>query len=292
MSQSSFKAEIGKTEALRLQKLFEQAFEEEGLPISSFENLDRPENWEIAVYAPTEIADEVHDRIKAISRQESIEASFAREDLDDIDWVAQTLSELTPVTAGRFIVHGSHDRHVPRPHHYSVEVDAGLAFGTGHHGTTAGCLAMLSEVMKYRTFHNALDLGTGSGVLAIAIARSMQAHVLATDIDPTSTQTAKVNARKNGVQSQIECITASGFNHYRFREQAPFDLVIANILARPLQAMARDICLNTASGGTVILSGLLPHQRAPLIARFRLHGLHFDHSHIRDGWLVLVFSKP
>ena len=293
MSQTSFKAELAKDKALLLQRLYEDAFEEEGYPVSSFENLEEPENWEIAVYADTDVAHDVHTKMQQLAKDNGITVEFNREDLSpDIDWVAQTLRELVPVRAGRFIVHGSHDRHIPKSHEIAVEVDAGLAFGTGHHGTTAGCLEMLNEALKARKFYNVLDLGTGSGVLAIAAAKAMPAHILATDIDPVSTQTTIANAKKNGVQSRIECLTAAGFGHYRMAQQAPFDLIIANILARPLQAMAHDICHATASGGMVILSGLLPHQRAPLVASFRLQGLHLNYAHISDGWLVLVFDKP
>ncbi len=292
MSQTSFKAETGKEQALVLQKLLEQTFEEEGFPVSGFENMDKPDEWEVGIYVPTEQADEIHTKIKSAMKTARTEVKFVREDLPETDWVSMTLRELVPVRAGRFIVHGSHDRDAPRPHETAIEIDAGLAFGTGHHGTTAGCLDMLDRVLKRKSFFNALDLGTGSGVLAIAIAKATEAHVLASDIDPTSTITARENTRKNGTHAQIECITAAGFSHPRMGEQAPFDLVIANILARPLQAMALDISLHTAKGGTVILSGLLPHQRSPIIARFRSHGLHLQHSHVRDGWLVLVFEKP
>lgn len=292
MSQTSFKAEIGKDDALKLQALYENAFEDEGFPISSFENLDEPEFWEIAIYVDNSIADDIHTQLLALANSENIQVEFNREEISDTDWVAKTLRDLAPVRAGRFIVHGSHDRHEPKDHEFAIEVDAGLAFGTGHHGTTAGCLEMLDRVLKAKTFYNALDLGTGSGVLAIAIAKAIEAKVLATDIDPVSTITARDNVHKNGTQAKVKCLTSAGFSDYRTSQSAPFDLVIANILARPLQAMALDICLHTAQGGTVILSGLLPHQRAPLVARFRLHGLHLKYSHIRDGWLVLVFDKP
>ncbi len=292
MTQTCFRAEIEKSEALTLQKIFEDEFEEDGFPVSSFEDLDNPVNWEIAVYCDTDLAEETHTRMAKIAGIAEIKISFEREDLEDIDWVAETLRELTAVRAGRFIVHGSHESHIPRPHEIAVHVNAGLAFGTGHHGTTAGCLDMLSRIIKRKTFYNVLDLGTGSGVLAIAAAKAMPCFVMATDIDPVATETAKYNAKQNGVQAHIECLTSVGFTQARMHEQAPFDLVIANILAKPLQQMALDIVAHTASGGTVILSGLLPHQRTPIIASFRLQGLHLEHSHIRDGWLVLVFEKP
>ncbi len=291
MQQTCFRAEIEKSAALALQKIFEIEFEEDGFPVSSFEDLENPTNWEIAVYCDTTLADATHSRMMKLVDAENIKISFDREDLEDIDWVAETLRDLTAVRAGRFIVHGSHEMHVPRPHEIAIHVNAGLAFGTGHHGTTAGCLDMLDKVCKRQTFHNALDLGTGSGVLAIAAAKAMPCFVMATDIDPVATETAKFNCKQNGVQAHVECLTSVGFTQARMHEQAPFDLIIANILAKPLQQMAVDIVAHTMRGGTVILSGLLPHQRTPIIASFRLQGLHLEHSHIRDGWLVLVFER-
>lgn len=291
MQQTCFRTEIEKSLALKLQSIFQDEFEEDGFPVSSFEDLENPVNWEIAVYCFVELAQETLARMNKLTSEHNIEAIFKREDIPDIDWVAETLRDLTSVRAGRFIVHGSHEAHIPKPHEIPVLIDAGLAFGTGHHGTTAGCLDMLSKVCKRKTFHNVLDLGTGSGVLAIAAAKAMPCFVMATDIDPVATQTAKYNCKQNGVQAQVECLTSTGFTNARIHHQAPFDLVIANILAKPLQQMALDIVAHTARGGTVILSGLLPHQRTPIIARFRLQGLHLEYSHIRDGWLVVVFGK-
>ena len=292
MPQTCLRAELEKDQALKLQRVFEDAFEEDGFPVSSFEDLENPVNWEIAVYMETGLAEETNERMKALAKDVAIEVTFVREDIPDIDWVAETLRDLTAVRAGRFIVHGSHEADVPKPHEIPILINAGLAFGTGHHGTTAGCLDMLDRVCKRKQFHNVLDLGTGSGVLAIAAAKAMPCFVLATDIDPVATRTALYNAKQNGVQAQVECLTSIGFTQSRIHQQAPFDLVIANILARPLQSMALDIASHTARGGTVILSGLLPHQRAPIIASFRTQGLHLEHSHIRDGWLILVFKKP
>jgi len=292
MPQTCLKAEIRKSDALKLQSVFEQAFEEDGFPVSSFEDLENPANWEIAVYADTQLADATKKRMEDLAKQNSVLVSFDREELEDRDWVAETLRDLTAVRAGQFIVHGTHEADAPKSNEISIVINAGLAFGTGHHGTTAGCLDMLNRVCKRRTFHNVLDLGTGSGVLAIAAAKIMPCFVMATDIDPVATQTARYNTQQNGVHPHVECLTSVGFTRSRIHQQAPFDLVIANILAKPLQQMALDIVAHTACGGTVILSGLLPHQRAPIIASFRLQGLHLKYSHIRDGWLILVFEKP
>jgi len=280
----------GKT-ARALQQAYEFAFEEDGFAISAFENLEVKDEWEVSVYMNTELAGDVHMRMISLASDNDLKIKIEREDIEDTDWVAKTLRDLTCVHAGQFIVHGSHDADKPRPHEIAIQVDAGLAFGTGHHGTTAGCLDMLTRVLKRRRYENILDLGTGSGVLAIAAAKAMPCFVLATDIDPVSTKTAKDNAKINGVQSFMECITSVGFTNTRMHQQAPYDLVLANILAKPLQSMALDIAIHTARGGTIILSGLLPHQRAPLVATFRLHGIKLEHYHIRDGWLTLLLNK-
>jgi len=280
----------GKT-ARTLQKAFEFEFEEDGLAISGFENLNEKDAWEVSVYMDQSMREAVQSRMEKLISEHDFEISIDCEELEDTDWVAKTLRDLSCVYAGRFVVHGSHDADKPRPHEIPIQIDAGLAFGTGHHGTTAGCLEMLNRVMKRKTFYNVLDLGTGSGVLAIAAAKAMPCFVLATDIDPVSTHTARTNTKINGVGSYIECVTSVGFTNVRTHQQAPYDLVLANILAKPLQAMALDIAAHTSPGGTVILSGLLPHQRAPLVASFRLQGLRLEHYHIRDGWLTLLLQK-
>ena len=162
-------------------------------------------------------------------------------ELPETDWVAKSLAGLKPVRAGRFLVHGGHDRAAVKPNDISIEIEAGEAFGTGHHGTTAGCLAAIADLAKARPIRNALDVGTGSGVLAIAIARLTKARVLASDIDPVATRVAAANVRLNGVAARVRPITAQGLSGRLFRERAPYDLIVANILAGPLAALAPAI---------------------------------------------------
>ena len=160
-----------------------------------------------------------------------------------------------------------------RPNDIGIEIEAGQAFGTGHHGTTAGCLLAIEREAKARPIRNALDVGTGSGVLAIALARLAKARVLASDIDPVATRVAAENVRLNGVAGFVRCITAVGLAGRAFAGSAPYDLVVANILAGPLAALAPAIRRAVAPGGTVILSGLLPAQRARILATYRMSGL-------------------
>jgi ribosomal protein L11 methyltransferase len=278
-------------EAKAITRALEAEFDEDGVPVASFETDSATGSWDISVYCDAEQEAPFADRIRKALAGAVNPVEIGREPLGEVDWVATTLAGLKPVRSGRFIVHGTHDRHVPRPHEHAILIDAGQAFGTGHHGTTAGCLDMLGSVLKRRRFGNVLDLGTGSGVLAIAAARAIPVDVLASDIDPVSTTVARENARLNQVAGRVACITAKGFGHPAFKERAPFDLILANILARPLELLARDLSAHLSRPGTVILSGLLPHQKARIVSAYRAQGLRLSQVHLREGWLTLVMEK-
>jgi ribosomal protein L11 methyltransferase len=244
-----------------------------------------PGRWEVVVYF-----DEAPDKAEraALARF----GRFAIAELPETDWVAKSLEGLKPVSAGRFLVHGRHDRGQLKPNDLGLEIEAGQAFGTGHHGTTAGCLIAIEREAKTRPILNALDVGSGSGVLAIALAKRAKAHVLASDIDPVATKVADENVRLNGVAARVRCITAVGLIGRAFACRAPYDLIVANILAAPLAALAPAIRRAIAPGGTVILSGLLPAQRARIVAAYRGRGLVLVRSMIVDGWLTLVLRRP
>lgn len=270
--------------------LFER-FDEGEFPVSVFETSEDSGTWAVALYVQNEDAERIEKDVQEFLALSGHPHTFEREIIEETDWVTKTLQDLAPVRAGRFIVHGSHDNDIPKSHEHSVIIDAGQAFGTGHHGTTAGCLDMLGECLKRRNYKNALDIGTGSGVLAIALAKARPINILASDIDPIATKTARDNTVINGVANQINCITATGFNHRGFADAGPFDLVIANILARPLQGLAHPMSAYLAPRATIILSGLLPHQKSRICATYRLQGLRLEKAHIRDGWLTLVLTK-
>lgn len=211
--------------------------------------------------------------------------------LPDEDWVAKSLEGLKPVRAGRFMVHGSHDRSKVQPDDIAIEIEAGEAFGTGHHGTTAGCLAEIDRLCSARDFRSILDLGTGTGVLAIAVAKAFGKRVLATDIDPVATRVTQENAVLNGVGPLIEAETAEGFGNPVFGRHAPFDLIIANILAGPLIALAGDIVRHLAADGVVVLSGLLTAQGPAVIAAYEAERLRLVRSGETEGWLTLTLSR-
>jgi ribosomal protein L11 methyltransferase len=209
------------------------------------------------------------------------------------DWVAASLAGLKPVAAGRFVVHGAHDRAAVPAHRIGIEIEAALAFGTGHHGTTRGCLLALDAWLKRRR-HRAcrvLDIGTGTGVLAIAAAKALHARVLASDIDRRAVEVARANARQNAAGGLVEVVHAGGLAARTLRARAPFDLVLANILLPPLRRLAAPIARVLAPGGHVILSGLLATQAAAAIAAYRLQGLQLSASIPLDEWITLVLAR-
>ncbi|MEZ5876441.1 MAG: 50S ribosomal protein L11 methyltransferase [Tepidamorphaceae bacterium] len=217
--------------------------------------------------------------------------SVSIEQIADQDWVRSSLESLPPVTAGRFIVHGHHDRDRVRSNQIGIEIEAGLAFGTGHHGTTKGCLVAINDVLKRFKPHNALDIGTGTCVLAIALARATHIPVLATDIDKDAVEVSQENVRANAAQAEVRVVLADGVRTASVTDAGPYDLIVANILANPLVAMATGISRLAVPGATLILSGLLTWQGRQVIAAYRNRGFVLVRRHAIDGWLTLVMEK-
>lgn len=286
MTQTRLHFITGKIEADRIFAALETAFEDEGLPIAVLEVDEDADIHEVSLYADGDI-DAVQARVKDILDGLSLSKPIEREVLPDIDWVARSLEGLKPVRAGRFFVHGAHDRRKRHSGELAIEIEAGLAFGTGHHGTTSGCLEMLEKVVRREHPRNALDLGTGSAVLAIAVAKLAHIPVLATDIDPVAVRVAAANARLNHVKSLIETVTAPGFHHPIFARRAPFDLIVANILARPLMRLAPQMAAHIALGGSIVLSGILDRQRDAVVSAYV--GQNFRHVRTlhREGWVTI-----
>ena len=209
----------------------------------------------------------------------------------DRDWVRESLAGLAPVVAGRFYLHGSHDRALRRVGGASLEIDAGTAFGTGHHGTTSGCLLAFDAILKKRRPKRVLDLGTGTGVLALAAAFTLRANVIGTDIDPEAVRVAKLNAKLNHLGPWLGGLVATGLHHRIIAARAPYDLIFANILARPLAQLATGLSRLLAPGGAIILSGLTLDQERWIRAAYFGRGLSVQRS-IRSGnWVALVMIK-
>lgn len=281
---------LPKAEAQRAFAAFDRTLEDDGLPIAIREVEEDGPLSEVAVYAEEEV-DRIHAQLRAALEQERISASVERETLPDRDWVAHSLEGLKPVRARRFLVHGAHDRASRRANDLPIEIEASQAFGTGHHGTTAGCLEMIDRVARAERPRNALDLGTGSAVLAIAIAKLAHVPVLATDIDPLAVQVASGNVVLNGVRHFVTAREAVGFEANAVRFGAPFDLIVANILARPLMRLAPDFARHLAPGGSIILSGILSRQRRAVVAAFA--GQRFRHLRTleREGWVTIHLKR-
>ncbi len=208
------------------------------------------------------------------------------------DWVAETQRSLPPVKAGRFAVHGSHSRGSSISQ-WAIEIDAGRAFGTAHHATTQGCLSLIDRLALGARPRSVLDLGTGSGVLAIAAAKAFahRAATIAADIDPIAIEVARENCRKNGVSAAVRLFIGDGLKPLSAYAFAPFDLVIANILARPLLKLAPRLRLLTERGGVVILSGLLASQAREVLARYRATGFVLIDRRDLEGWATLALRR-
>lgn len=212
--------------------------------------------------------------------------------VEDRDWVAQVRRELSPVRAGRFVVHGSHDRAAVGPHQTGLMIEAAMAFGTGHHETTLGCLLALGSIANRRqAVRRVADIGCGTGVLAIAAAKTWRCRAVASDIDPVAVMTARENVRVNGTGPWVRVMRASGALSPGLRGAGPYDLILANILAGPLKRLAPGIRSLIRPGGRVILSGILRRQRAGVEAVYRSHGFLPEDRLMMGDWATLTLRR-
>jgi ribosomal protein L11 methyltransferase len=268
--------------------LTEVLFEGEAA-VAAFERPDG--RWDVTLHF-AEAPDQALLRdLVADAAGEAIAGGLVFDTIAAKDWVKASLEDLVPVPAGRFVVHGQHDRARVPPNKLGIEIEAALAFGTGHHGTTRGCLLLLDHVLKARRPAKVLDLGTGTGVLAIAAAKALQVPVLASDIDPPSVRVARENAELNEVGRLVRVICATGFAAPDFTRHGPFNLVLANILANPLRRLAGPMAAHLAPSALVILSGLLTPQARSVIAAYRARGL-VPLVHLKiEGWSSLLLRS-
>jgi len=217
---------------------------------------------------------------------------FAVEPVDpEVNWVARSLEGLPPVIAGGFYVYGSHETRPVPAGLTAMKIDAAQAFGTGHHETTTGCLEAIEKTLRRRRPQRMLDVGTGTGVLAIALAKRTYTAVLATDIDPVAVRTTLENARENGVGRLVAAVEATGLNHSSITRNAPYDLIVANILAGPLTALAPGMGRIAERGATIILSGILEHQSRGVINAYARAGMVLSEKLQRKDWSTLVLQK-
>jgi ribosomal protein L11 methyltransferase len=218
--------------------------------------------------------------------------SLAIELVPTRDWLSQNRNAFPPLCLGRYFIHGSHIRDRGPAGCMPLRIDAGTAFGSGEHASTAGCLLALDRLARRRRFRNALDLGSGSGILAVAIAKTWRAKVIATDIDPDAAAVSRANARANGLASLVRTIVGNGYGAPAIRAARPFDLIVANVLARPLARLAGALARHLAPGGVAILSGFLDGDRTWVAAAHRAFGLGLVQRFSLDGWTTLVLSRP
>ncbi|MDI1363507.1 MAG: 50S ribosomal protein L11 methyltransferase [bacterium] len=257
----------------------------EGATYSILEEDEDKNIWRIDAFPTTQVESDGLNRVLA-----GFKVKVTTEVLADADWLAMALSGLPPVRAGRFFVYGMHDRGRLPASTVNLRIEAGAAFGTGHHGTTVGCLQAYDRLIKARKFKKVLDVGAGTGLLAIAAARTGSKLAVGTDIDRPSVRIARENAKVN--QANAKFVHASGLGDRLVADNAPYDLVFANILARPLINLAQDIKRALVPGGTVILSGLLRTQERMVKAAYLSRGFKVVRRIHRDAWATLVLQRP
>ena len=260
----------------------------EPIGVGVFELEDGSGLWEVGAYFSEKPDDISLALLAAVFQAEEFKIS----ELPQIDWVSKVQRSLKPVVAGRFFVYGSHDSDKVPPDCEPLLIEASMAFGTGHHGTTKGCLLALEQLITdgFKA-KNVIDVGCGTAVLAMAAARIFSANVIASDIDSVAHSVAKMNILANGLDRNIQCFEASGFAHEQIKTKNPFDLIFANILLAPLLAIATDISKYSLSGGYVVLSGILSEQAELVVNKYTGVGFSLSNQIQIGEWVTIIFRK-
>jgi ribosomal protein L11 methyltransferase len=265
-----------------------EGLEPEPMGVGVFEVEDGSGLWEVGAYF-TDAPDEIALSLLAMSHGAR---PFAVSQLPETDWVAHVRRELHPVEAGRFFVYGSHDAEALPTGRIGLLIEAAMAFGTGHHGTTKGCLEAFDRLLGAGVMPGAVaDIGCGTAVLAIAAAKCLEGAVIASDIDPLAVDVARANAQANGVGGRVACVEAAGFSHPDLAVGAPYDLIFANILKGPLIDLAPEMAGHVTAGGHVILSGLLIAQADDVIAAYDAVGFALSDRREIGDWATLTLQR-
>jgi ribosomal protein L11 methyltransferase len=277
------------TRARAVADLVVETFDPAETAAAAFEEPDGA-SWAVEIYFAA-APDEAGVRALIASAAGAEAAADARFfEISQQDWVGAALAGLKPVRAGRFLVHGAHDRARVGANDIGIEIEAALAFGTGHHGTTLGCLRALADICKRRRLARILDVGTGTGVLAIAAARLLRAPIACGDADPVAVEVAAANARANGVGALVRPVVALGVRHERLAA-AGYDLILANILAKPLRLLAPSLAAVAAPDAELVLSGLLLRDVPGVLAAYRAQGFFLARRRDIDGWATLILRR-
>jgi ribosomal protein L11 methyltransferase len=274
----------GEAAARRLADLLSESLDPSETACAAFEQPDG--RWQVDVHFGARPDEKRLRTLIATVGGDKLARAMSVQKVAPRNWVKESLIGLRPVTAGRFVVHGAHDRDRVPAHCLGLEIEAATAFGTGHHGTTRGCLLALDFLARNTRPRHILDLGTGSGVLAIAAAKLFRVPVLATDIDARSVAVARDNARLNGVGAFVTAIHAADLRAPEIARRAPFDLVMSNILLRPLQRLAAPMARQLEPNARVVLSGVLKGQANAALGAYRSQGLVLERSFPLDGWFT------
>lgn len=249
------------------------------------------QDWEVEIYL-ARAPDEAHMRaMVALAAGEAMAEKLTFGLVSERDWVETSLAGLEPVRAGRFVVHGAHSRERLRANDIGLEIEAALAFGTGHHGTTRGCLLWLDQILKERRPARILDVGTGTGVLALAAAKALHIPVESGDIDPIAVEAARANARLNGAGPWLRPVVAIGARHATLQTRAPYDLIFANILAKPLRMLAPSLARLAHHDSDFVLSGLLAGDVAGVLNAWRAQNFYLAGRIDLDGWAALRLRR-
>ncbi|MGE0754510.1 MAG: 50S ribosomal protein L11 methyltransferase [Alphaproteobacteria bacterium] len=268
-------------------------FSDIALAVSSFEVDEKLNKWNMELlfdHAP-DMAEVKRRLIILCSLYNITQPEMHTEKLAQQDWLANVARDFPPIRLNRLYVHGAHCRQDIPTGVIPVQVDAGAAFGSGEHGTTKCCLMALEYLAKQRHCANVLDMGCGSGILAIAAAKLWRSHVVASDIDPIAVRVTQENARINRVTQHMTMLVSNGYAHPAIRRAAPYELIISNILAKPLVYLAKQVPQHLAPGGQVVLSGLLATQERYVAEAYAQHHLFVKKRFIDAGWCTLVCSK-
>ena len=275
--------------ARRLAAYLGETLDTDDAACAAFEDDDK--SWQVAIHFRTPPDEPRLRQLVEFAAGKAAANALSIQSVAAADWVGQSLAGLKPVRVRRFLIHGAHDRPRLKVNDIGIEIEAALAFGTGHHGTTRGCLVALADLAKRQRFGRVLDIGTGTGVLAIASARLSRTQIVGSDIDPVAVSAARANARLNRTAPWITFVRATGTSGTVVTDAAPYDLIFANILLGPLVKLAVKLRGLAAPGAHVVLSGLLPEHASAALAIYRAQGLDLERRIQIEGWTTLVLHR-